>query len=288
MNTEKIEPLISSEEPNGKTTLTRRSDSGLGSSLSRSPSGPYTQRIRQSLLPYPTATFSGNSSAFSCCSWSSSNKQNEMYGSMRSNSIVDDSFFTDIELARSIDSLNLIEMTKLRKTAYLKLASILERSVEGKVQLVDPDQDETPSKNVWSVQRLIKRMKITDVKMNKENEESVFGVGLDVVYNRTGYFLPRPILEVMNFLRNVAPETIGIFRKNGVKSRIAELRAIIDSQSFPTSDVFVGENSLDSTQVHDVADLLKQYLRDLPEPLMTIKMSEVFANICSSVPDVDR
>lgn len=281
MNTEKIDIISSSDEPIGRTALTKRSDSGLGSSLSRSPSGPHTQRIRQSLLPYSNAT-SSSASAYSCCSWGSSTK------------LLDEQqpFFTDmVELARSIDSLNLIEMTRLRKTAFLRLSSILERNIEGKgVGLVDPDQEELPSKHVWSVQRLIKRMKINDGQKREKDVDgdgAVFGVGLDVIFNRTGYFLPRPILEVMKFLRNIAPETVGIFRKNGVKSRIAELRSIIESYSGNT-DVFVGENLLDSTQVHDVADLLKQYFRDLPEPLMTVKMSEVFANICSVVPDVER
>ncbi|CAL2037025.1 unnamed protein product [Caenorhabditis brenneri] len=278
VNTEKIEVLSSSDEPIGRTTLTKRSDSGLGSSLSRSPSGPHTQRIRQSLLPYSNATSSGFSSAYSCCSWGSSTK------------LIDDQpFFAEIELARSIDSLNVIEMSRLRKTAFTKLSVILERNMDGKAHLSDPDQDELPSKHVWSVHRLIKRMKINDgQKSHKDSEEgAIFGVGLDTIFNRTGYFLPRPILEVMKFLRNIAPETVGIFRKNGVKSRIAELRSIIESYSGNT-DVFVGENMLDSTQVHDVADLLKQYFRDLPEPLMTVKMSEVFANICSVVPDVER
>ncbi|CBA11608.1 START domain-containing protein [Caenorhabditis elegans] len=281
VNTEKIDIISSSDEPIGRTALTKRSDSGLGSSLSRSPSGPHTQRIRQSLLPYSNAT-SSSASAYSCCSWGSSTK------------LLDEQqpFFTDmVELARSIDSLNLIEMTRLRKTAFLRLSSILERNIEGKgVGLVDPDQEELPSKHVWSVQRLIKRMKINDGQKREKDVDgdgAVFGVGLDVIFNRTGYFLPRPILEVMKFLRNIAPETVGIFRKNGVKSRIAELRSIIESYSGNT-DVFVGENLLDSTQVHDVADLLKQYFRDLPEPLMTVKMSEVFANICSVVPDVER
>lgn len=31
--------------------------------------------------------------------------------------------------------------------------------------------------------------------------------------------------------------------------------------------------------MHDIADMLKQYFRELPEPLMTAKYSDVFANI---------
>lgn len=34
-----------------------------------------------------------------------------------------------------------------------------------------------------------------------------------------------------------------------------------------------------SFKVHDIADLLKQYFRELPEPLMTAKYSETFAKI---------
>ena len=33
---------------------------------------------------------------------------------------------------------------------------------------------------------------------------------------------------------------------------------------------------------YDVADMLKQYFRDLPEPLLTTKMSETFITIFTS------
>lgn len=35
----------------------------------------------------------------------------------------------------------------------------------------------------------------------------------------------------------------------------------------------------EALQVHDIADMLKQYFRELPEPLMTMEYSEVFTNI---------
>lgn len=37
--------------------------------------------------------------------------------------------------------------------------------------------------------------------------------------------------------------------------------------------------NFDDLQAYDVADLLKQYFRELPECLMTNKLSEIFLNI---------
>ena len=84
----------------------------------------------------------------------------------------------------------------------------------------------------------------------------------------------------------MAPDTVGIFRKNGVKSRILELRQHCDRDA--DTDIFVNSMALDPGQVHDVADMLKQFLRELPDRLMTSKLSEVFANIFILVPEVER
>lgn len=84
----------------------------------------------------------------------------------------------------------------------------------------------------------------------------------------------------------MAPDTVGMFRKNGVKSRILELRQHCDRDA--DSDVFVDATRLDPGQVHDAADMLKQYLRDLPDRLMTSRLSEVFASIFLHVPENER
>lgn len=65
-------------------------------------------------------------------------------------------------------------------------------------------------------------------------------------YKRWGTCLPKPILEVIAFLRQMAPDTIGLFRKNGVKSRIAELREICERGD----DAFTEETKLHSSQVN--------------------------------------
>lgn len=64
---------------------------------------------------------------------------------------------------------------------------------------------------------------------------------------------------------------VGLFRKSGVKSRIQALRQMNES----TEDYV----NYEGQSAYDVADMLKQYFRDLPEPLMTNKLSETFLQI---------
>ena len=94
--------------------------------------------------------------------------------------------------------------------------------------------------------------------------------------------LPSCVLHAMHFLRQQAPDTVGLFRKNGVRSRIADLKARCEQCGDSNEQMLP---PLDAAQVHDVADLLKQYFRDLPEPLMTQKMSETFTaiHLCESL-----
>ncbi|CAB3403148.1 unnamed protein product [Caenorhabditis bovis] len=302
VDTQKSESSV--EHTDEENPLHRRRDSGVGSSLSRSPSGPSNQRIAHSILPNASTLISSSmistntTSLSSSGSWKIFKKRGGvalMDHSLTSSTCTDETCFDDIELQRSMDSLNIIEMARIRKLAYLRITACLEKSMGtpmSKMCIGGIEMDETAAAakpNNWSVQKLIRKMKISDVKLAKDGEETgVFGVGLDVIYKRSGFCLPRPILEILRFLRQMAPDTLGIFRKNGVKSRIAELRAIADRETSPSGDVFVGANSLESGQVHDAADLLKQYLRELPEPLMTVRMSEVFANIFTYVPEVER
>lgn len=76
---------------------------------------------------------------------------------------------------------------------------------------------------------------------------SIFGLSLTTVQSLTGLVLPRSILEIMQFLRTVASDTIGIFRKNGVRSRIMELRALCAVS--PEEEVFPNGKGLDLSQV---------------------------------------
>lgn len=64
---------------------------------------------------------------------------------------------------------------------------------------------------------------------------------------------------------------MGLFRKSGVKSRIQALRQ--QCELSPDSVTYEDQSA------YDVADMVKQFFRDLPEPLLTSKLGETFLHI---------
>ncbi|WKY00862.1 hypothetical protein Q1695_015128 [Nippostrongylus brasiliensis] len=281
------------EQSSGTTTINNnRRDSGVGSSLSRSPSGPSSQRLRQSILLYSINSYSfllNTNHVGSLQSKRRAADRSLMSSSILSSCSSDEAFFTDVQLARCVDSLSVFELARLNKLAYLRVTAILEKHMGpgSTVKIGDASPSQNAAAKNWTVQKFFKKIKQMDGKTGREIEvASVFGQPLAVIYKRSGLCLPRTILEVLRYLRQMAADTVGIFRKNGVKSRIMDVRAICDRDA--ECDVFVDENRLDPGQVHDVADTLKQYLRELPEPLMTVRLSETFANIFIHVPDNER
>lgn len=66
---------------------------------------------------------------------------------------------------------------------------------------------------------------------------------------------------------------VGLFRKSGVKSRIQKLKEVIENSSDDISETF------DLQQAYDIADMVKQYFRELPDTLLTTKMSDTFVAI---------
>ena len=60
-------------------------------------------------------------------------------------------------------------------------------------------------------------------------DKNVFGIPLLVVLQRTGQPLPQCLLYAMRCLRRSARDSVGIFRKSGVKSRIQTLRNKIEA-----------------------------------------------------------
>ncbi|XP_006893622.1 PREDICTED: rho GTPase-activating protein 7 isoform X1 [Elephantulus edwardii] len=159
-----------------------------------------------------------------------------------------------------INCQSVAQMNLLQKYSLLKLTALLEKY--------------TPSNKhgfSWAVPKFMKRIKVPDYK-----DRSVFGVPLTVNVQRTGQPLPQSIQQAMRYLRNHCLDQVGLFRKSGVKSRIQALR-----QMNETAVDFV---NYEGQSAYDVADMLKQYFRDLPEPLMTNKLSETFLQIYQYVP----
>ncbi|XP_055906378.1 serine-rich adhesin for platelets [Eupeodes corollae] len=127
----------------------------------------------------------------------------------------------------------------------------------------------------WELPKFIKKIKMPDYK-----DKKVFGVPLLLTLQRTGQTLPMPVRAAFRWLQLNALDQIGLFRKSGVKSRIFKLKERVEvaETSAECMDVF------DTQQAYDVADMVKQYFRDLPESLLTTKMSETFAAIFQHLP----
>lgn len=68
-------------------------------------------------------------------------------------------------------------------------------------------------------------------------------------------------------------DQIGIFRKSGVKSRITKLKLIVENSEDDNMNIF------EDQQAYDVADMVKLFFRELPECLLTTKLSETFVAI---------
>ncbi|XP_078254267.1 rho GTPase-activating protein 7 isoform X1 [Rhinoraja longicauda] len=163
-----------------------------------------------------------------------------------------------------INSQSVAQMNLLQKFSLLKLTALMEKY--------------SPSNKHgfnWAVPKFMKRIKVPDYK-----DRNVFGVPLLVNVQRSGHPLPQSIQQAMRYLRNQCLDQVGLFRKSGVKSRIQALRQM--------NETCTDGVNYEGQSAYDVADMLKQYFRDLPEPLMTSKLSETFLQIYQYVPKDQR
>lgn len=113
----------------------------------------------------------------------------------------------------------------------------------------------------------------------KAKEEGTFGVPLDILTERTGVEsnlgsghsplkLASFIDDAITAMRQMDMTVEGVFRKNGNIRRLKELADALDRNA----------NDVDLTQENaiQVAALLKKFLRDLPDPLLTHRLHPLF------------
>ncbi|EPQ56467.1 hypothetical protein GLOTRDRAFT_75157 [Gloeophyllum trabeum ATCC 11539] len=116
-------------------------------------------------------------------------------------------------------------------------------------------------------------------KQKNRQKKGVFGVPLELLVEREGsdsllgasratLRVPSFIDDVVSAMRQMDMSIEGIFRKNGNIRRLKELTDAIDRDP----------SSVDLTQDNPVqlAALLKKFLRDLPDPLLTFKLHRLF------------
>ncbi|XP_047478127.1 stAR-related lipid transfer protein 13-like isoform X2 [Penaeus chinensis] len=151
------------------------------------------------------------------------------------------------------------QMLHLRKRALLRLTALMERYC--------------PSNRSgwnWELPKFMRKMKTPDYR-----DRQVFGVPLLVIAQRTGQPLPSGIQAALQYLRTSSLDQVGIFRKPGVRSRIQKLQELHE----------MGENiQYSDFGTCDIADMVKTYFRELPEVLLTNKLSEMFIAIFQYLP----
>ncbi|KAJ3416289.1 hypothetical protein HDV05_002229 [Chytridiales sp. JEL 0842] len=146
------------------------------------------------------------------------------------------------------------------------------------------DLDSTPKQSVWS-----KVLGVINNKKPAKVKEGLFGVPLEVVLDRTGVesdILPgrKPILipkfvdQCIRLLHGMDLSIEGIFRKNGNIRRLKEVADAFDAN--PETCEINEESPI------QIAALLKKFLRELPEPLLTFKLYPAF--IASQKLDMEK
>jgi hypothetical protein len=105
-------------------------------------------------------------------------------------------------------------------------------------------------------------------------KKGVFGVPLEVIVERDGaestdgvgpgtLRIPAVVDDIISSMRQMDLSVEGVFRKNGNIKKLGELVEKLDKEE---------EVDFSTTHVVQAAALLKRYLRELPDPLMTHKL----------------
>lgn len=107
------------------------------------------------------------------------------------------------------------------------------------------------------------------------NLKPIFGIPLADAAERTmmydGIRLPAVFRECVDYVEKYGMKCEGIYRVSGIKSKVDELKAAYDREESP---------NLEEYEPNTVASLLKQYLRDLPENLLTKELMPRFEEAC--------
>ncbi|XP_020042230.1 ralA-binding protein 1 isoform X1 [Castor canadensis] len=111
----------------------------------------------------------------------------------------------------------------------------------------------------------------------------IFGVPLADAVERTmmydGVRLPAVFRECVDYMEKYGMKCEGIYRVSGIKSKVDELKAAYDREESP---------NLEEYEPNTVASLLKQYLRDLPENLLTKELMPRFEEACGRTTETEK
>ena len=185
---------------------------------------------------------------------------------------------------RYFSELSALEYFIVRHVAVIAMQPLLDPhfSMEELLNLI-----ETRKPTFWN--KMGKAFKNDGKKSSKK--KGVFGVPLEVIIERDGadstdgigpgaLRIPAILDDAVTTMRKMDLSVEGVFRKNGNIKRLNDTVAAIDKDGCDAVD-FSKEN------VVQVAAILKKYLRDLPDPILTFKLNRLFI-AASKITDDDK
>jgi len=113
----------------------------------------------------------------------------------------------------------------------------------------------------------------------------VFGMTLEQLFERDGSAVPMIVYQCIQAVDLYGLEVEGIYRLSGTSSHVTKIRAMFDNDASQV-DFRNPENFFHD--VNSVAGLLKQFFRDLPDPLLTSEHYAGFIDAAKSDDDTVR
>ncbi|KAF8790796.1 ralA-binding protein 1-like [Argiope bruennichi] len=143
-------------------------------------------------------------------------------------------------------------------------------SKEGKKDFKEPEKIKIKKKKESKLLR-IKDKKKKSIDQEVKEDKPIFGVPLAVAVERSkshdGIELPVIVRECIDYIEEHGLACEGIYKISGLKSKVRKLK----DQYNRREKVYLYEH-----EPHIVASLLKQFLRDLPEPILTAALASKF------------
>lgn len=172
---------------------------------------------------------------------------------------------------RYFSELSALEYFIVRHVAVLSMEPLLEGqfTMEELLSLIESRKPTT-----WNIfGRAFKDEK------KKGKKKGVFGVNLDYLVEKEGtesshgvgpgaLRIPAVVDDAVSAMRQMDMSVEGVFRKNGNIRRLKELSEMIDNR--------YDQVDMSKETPVQIAALLKKFLREMPDPLMTFKLHRLF------------
>lgn len=140
----------------------------------------------------------------------------------------------------------------------------------------DTDRDKEKRKELKSKLKLKdkKKVKVSEDVTESVEEMPVFGVPLSVAVDRShchdGIEIPVVVRNCIDHVQDYGLATENIYKISGIKSKVQQLRRSYNKREMV---------NLCDYDVPTVTSLLKSFLRDLPEPILTTELTPKFEDI---------